>query len=78
MEVCFSQIPKINMEILNQLNDEDLDEICKTYICAKRICMTEEFWIRRILAKYKNLDLKTKGKISWKEYYFSLKKRNSL
>lgn len=53
MQVCFSNISIINMEILNQLNDEDLEEICKTYICAKRICMTEEFWMKRTLAKYK-------------------------
>ena len=78
MEVCFSNIKKINMDILNQLNDEDLEEICKKYICAKRIYMAEEFWIRRTLAKYKNLDLKKKGKISWKEYYLTLKKRNPL
>ncbi len=70
MQVSFSKVKKINMEILNQLNDDDLLDISNKYITAKRIYMSEEFWMKRTIGKF---GVKNKGKLSWRGYYFNLK-----
>ena len=71
----------VDMEIMQQLDDRDLINLCLIDQNSRNICNTEMFWMNRVLRKisdsvlrkFPDLDLEIaklyKGDRTWKDYY---------
>lgn len=64
----------VDMKILNMLNDNELYNMCSSNKYLYKLYNGDNFWIKRIMEKYPNIDInlhkKDKNNRSWKEYYF--------
>ena len=62
----------VDMEILQQLEDKDLVNVCQTNRYSRNLCNNQLFWMNRVLRKFRvdiNLLKKYKGDRSWADYY---------
>ena len=50
-------VKDLDFKILNQLEDIDLVNVCKTNTVANKLCNDQGFWLQRIMIKYPYLDL---------------------
>ena len=72
----------IDRKILNELEDEDLVNVCQTNKKAQLLCNDQVFWMNRVFLRFGyvggNILRKNKKDRSWSEYYIKdLRKINS-
>ena len=62
-----------DMEIMQQLEDNDLVNLCQTNRYSRNLCQNEIFWMNRVLRKFPDLDLEIakqyKKNRTWANYY---------
>ncbi len=72
----------IDRKLLNELEDEDLVNMCQVNKKAQSICNDQVFWMNRVFLRFGyvggNILRKSKGDRDWSEYYIKdLRKINS-
>lgn len=66
-------VKDLDMKMLNELEDIDLVNYCKTNKQASEMCDDQSFWAKRVMLKFpyvpSNVLIQNKGDRKWSEYY---------
>lgn len=66
--MSFAQLPRdVKLKVLEDLNDRDLLNFCRTDTAGRELCKNEDFWRKRTLSRFENI--KIPYGMTWRQYY---------